>query len=233
MSWAARESDNVTVGSSPSGTSATVAPTAKRKLSVIGRPSTTAITKNPAPTTTAMIAMTRTTVCSCPASGLRGRTAPCVTAAMPARRVRPPVATTSASPCPSTTYVPAYSGPPESRPTVTLSPVSIDSSTLIRPAAVRTRSAETLSPASRTTTSPVTRSAASTIRVLPSRRTVVRTGRRSRSRSAARSARYSCANANAPLRTTTTAIAAASAGIRASQARAAATHSITAKKCTI
>ena len=54
-------SESVTVGSSPSGTRATVTPMAKRNPSPAGRPSASAMAKNTTPTPTAMSATTRTT----------------------------------------------------------------------------------------------------------------------------------------------------------------------------
>jgi hypothetical protein len=65
-------SDRVTVGSSASGTSATVTPMANTNPSLAGLPSSRASVKNTPPTPTAMAAMARTTRCSSWASGVVG-----------------------------------------------------------------------------------------------------------------------------------------------------------------
>ena len=66
-------SDRVTVGSRPSGTSATVTPIANRKPSVAGVPMSSAIAKNAAADArAAMTAIVRTTRSSSSASGPAG-----------------------------------------------------------------------------------------------------------------------------------------------------------------
>ena len=71
ISWAPCANDSVTVGSSPSGTSATETPTPNRKASAAGRPSSSAATPSTTPVSAAMNATTRTTRFSC--SGQRAR----------------------------------------------------------------------------------------------------------------------------------------------------------------
>jgi kynurenine formamidase len=154
---------------------------------------------------------TCTTLLSRKASGLGGRVARPVSAAMLARRVRAPVVTTMAVASPSTTWVPAWTGEPRMVRTGLLSPVSMDSSTASPADPTTSASAHTRSPAASRTTSPSTSSAASTMAGSPSRRTFALVGNRSRSFCAARSARYSWAKANSPLSTTTTAMAMAMA----------------------
>ena len=172
---------------------------------------------------------------TCPrrtASGLGGWCVRRVMAAMPASRVAAPVATTTASASPCATNVPALTVAPLSGRTGTLSPVSVDSSTARPSTRSRRRSAQMRSPAVRSTTSPRTSSAAATTCRAPSRRTVARNGSSSCSRCAARSARYSWANAKAALTTTMIAIATPSCGMPAATASAAAPHRSSAKKCT-
>ena len=91
-------------------------------------------------------------------------------------------------------------------------------------------SAEMRSPASRRTRSPTTSSAASISRCRPPRTTVARLEQIAES-SAARCARCSCTNANAPFASTTTKIATPSCGNPATNARSPAAQSISAKKC--
>jgi hypothetical protein len=73
MRWAPIANDSVTVGSSPSGTSATVTPMANRKPSEAGEPIASETPKKATPTPTAIMATVRTTRSSSWARGLRGR----------------------------------------------------------------------------------------------------------------------------------------------------------------
>ena len=221
------------MGRRPSGTRATVTPMAKRKPSLAGSPKSRETPKKLRPTPTARKATTRTTRASSPASGLGGRSTPAVRAAIPARRVAPPVACTRPTPSPVTTKVPAKRSSPSARRVGRLSPVSIDSSMRRSWPSTTARSAATRSPGVSSTTSPTTRSAASITSTLPSRRTVTRTGMRSPRRSAAFSARSSWTKANTPLMTTTMKMATPSWGRPATKASSPATQSMRAKKWTI
>ena len=145
-------------------------------------------------------------------------------------RCLPPVASTSPSAAPEVMYVPAKARSPARSVSGTLSPVSVDASTFTSSAVASVMSAGTRSPGERTTMSPTTTSAASTITGCPSRRTTTPTGSRSRRRSAARSARCSCTNANTPLTMITTRIATPSCGMPAMTASTPAAHSMRAKK---
>ena len=98
---------SVTVGSSASGTSATVTPTAKMKPCDGGLPSSREMPKNAAPTPRAITAMRRTTRRSSRASGVTGFGVAVLSSAISASRVWLPVASTIAWPSPSTTNVPA------------------------------------------------------------------------------------------------------------------------------
>ena len=95
------------MGSSPSGTSATITPTPSSSAEVTSDPITSEAVASRTPTDTAMSATTMTSLCSCTASGLGGRRASAVSAAMPARRVRVPIAVTTPAPSPWTAKVPA------------------------------------------------------------------------------------------------------------------------------
>ena len=141
-----------------------------------------------------------------------------------------PVATTTASPSPSTTKVPASTVSPARWRTGALSPVTRDSSTESECATVSLMSAPIRSPEARSTTSSRTSAIASMVRSAPSRRTRTRVGSRASSRSAERSARYSCANAKSALSTITTRMAVASGGIPPRRASAAATQSSSASR---
>jgi hypothetical protein len=59
--WAATDNDSVTVGRSPSGTNATVIPTAKMKPASGGVPSSSMSPKNTPPTPSATVEIVRTT----------------------------------------------------------------------------------------------------------------------------------------------------------------------------
>ncbi len=229
--WAPSASESVTVGRRPSGTRATVTPTAKRNPLRAPKPKSQAIRKNADPTASATAATTRTTRSSSIVSGLFGRTACWARSAMPASLVRAPVAVTTARPSPSTAKVPARTASPAATHWATLSPVTIDRSTASPWLATTRRSAEMRSPASIATRSPTTRSAASMSAGRPSRTTVARRGSIERSRAAAWPARRSWAKAKTPFTTTTTTIATASCGIPPTAASAAATHNRRAKKC--
>ena len=100
-------SESVTVGSKPQGTTATVTPTANRKPLEAGVPSSSAIEKNTTPTAIATAAMMRDTRSSSRRSGVGADRCDWVSFAMPASRVRAPVATTVAWASPSTMKHPA------------------------------------------------------------------------------------------------------------------------------
>ena len=84
-------SDRVTVGSSPSGTSATVTPIPKMNPSEAGTPRASIRAKNATPTAPAMSAIIRTRCPMSRSSGVAGRGC-CVSLAMPPSRVDAPVA---------------------------------------------------------------------------------------------------------------------------------------------
>ena len=86
MRCAPMASESVTVGSRPSGTSATVTPTAKRNPSVAGVPMSSAKAKNARPTPTASLLTVRTIRSSSRASGVADRLCSVVRCARPARR---------------------------------------------------------------------------------------------------------------------------------------------------
>jgi hypothetical protein len=225
-------SESVTVGSRPSGTKATVTPSAKRKPSASWIPTSSAMTKNTEPTATDTNAMTRTTRSNSSASGLGGRRPAAVIWAIRASRVEFPVAVTTPRASPSTANVPAKMVSPGCGVVGTLSPVSVDVSMDSPSTLAKHISAEMRSPALRTTTSSGTSSIASMLWRFRSRITVTRRGSKSRSRSPAFSARYSWKNANRPLTTMTTKIANPSCGMPARIAKPPATHGMTAKKWT-
>ncbi len=220
------------MGRRPSGTSATVTPIANRNPSRAPIPISVANRKKAPPTTTAIVAIVRTTRSSSCESGLLGRGFDRASWAIEARRVRGPVAITSAVASPSTRKVPAKAGSPRSRELGTLSPVSVEVSTEAASERSTRRSAGTRSPASSTIRSPTTTDSASITTATPSRITRARTGSSPRSEAAARSARCSCAKANAPFSTTTRKIAIPSWGIPAAKARPPAAQSNRAKKWT-
>jgi len=168
--------ESVTVGSSASGTNATVTPIANTNPSDGSLPNNSAIPKKNAPTPTATPAMVRTTWCSPTVSGVTGLAVTVASAAIVANRVAPPVAVTTAAADPSTTNVPANSGSFTAPGDGTLSPVSNDVSTKKQAALSTTASAGTRSPASTSSTSPTTTSSASTITGRPPRRTVTMVG---------------------------------------------------------
>ena len=165
----ARES--VTVGSRPSGTSATATPMANRKASRQEMPTTSERTKNRAPMPRAMVAVMRTILCSSSASGLVGASTLPVRDAISASRVWPPVTETTPSACPLTRKVPPKAVSPGVLATASLSPVSMDSSTSQPVARASRRSAGTRSPATSTTTSSGTSSVEWTLMTRRSRRT--------------------------------------------------------------
>ena len=223
-------SDKVTVGSRPSGTSATVTPMAKTNPSAAGLPSRSESTKKSPPTPTAMPATVRTRRCSSWVSGLGDSAVVVVSWAIDASRVDVPVAVTVASASPSTTNVPAYSATPASMVLGSLSPVSIDVSTSRLCAATVTASAGMRSPESSTIRSSTTTSAASIMIRRPSRRTDTSRGSMARSRSAAWSARFSWTKANTAFTTMTMKIATPSCGRPARSASPPAAQSMRAKK---
>ncbi len=224
-------SDRVTVGSSPSGTSATVTPIPKMNPSEAGTPRASIRAKNPTPTAPAMIAIIRTRCAMSRSSGVAGRGC-WVSLAIPPSRVRAPVAATCAVTRPWTRKQPAKTSSPAVASRGALSPVSVEVSTRADWASRHVMSAVIRSPATSMTTSPGTIRSAVTCCSWPSRRTVAYTGSRSRRPAAACSARFSCTNANTPLTSTTATMAAPRAGIPPTSARAAATQSSSAKKCT-
>ena len=227
---APQASERVTVGSSASGTRATVTPMAKMNPSSSGLPTSSEMRKKRPPTPRAITAVNRTTSCRPRVSGVTGFGDAVVSRAMPARRVCSPVATTTARPSPSTTNVPAYSASRAPTVTAALSPVSIEVSTRRRLATVTVASAGTRSPLSSSSRSSTTTSSASMICRRPSRRTVTRVGSMARRRSAARSALACWAKANTALSRMTAKMASPSSGRRATMASAPATHSMSAKK---
>ncbi len=152
---------------------------------------------------------------------------------MPARRLREPVATTTARASPSTTKEPAYTVSPRPGCAGTLSPVRLEASTASACTLPSWRSAETRSPSPSATASPTTRSSAGISTCTPSRTTVARRGSRSRSRSAACSALRSWTNANRPFSKMTKKTATPSCGSPATKAKAPATQNRSAKKWTI
>ncbi|GIU96902.1 MAG: hypothetical protein KatS3mg013_0705 [Actinomycetota bacterium] len=218
------------MGRRASGTRATVTPMPKTNPSAGGVPTRSAAPNEAVPTPMAMREMVRTTRWSSVVRGERGRRPAWARRAIPASRVREPVAVTWPTPSPAMTNVPAKAVPSAPTGEGSLSPVNVDVS-ISRPWATRTlRSAEIRSPGARSTTSPTTSSAASISTGAPSRTTVARRGSRARSRRAAVSARCSWAKANRPFRTITTKIATPSWGSPARNARPPAPQSIRAKK---
>ncbi len=107
MRWVARASESVTVGRSPSGTRATVTPTAKTKRSERLMPRKPATTKNSVPIPIDRTATRRVTLSSSRSSGLRSRLVRWARSAMRPNLVAIPVSVTAASPDPAVTYVPA------------------------------------------------------------------------------------------------------------------------------
>ena len=236
-------SARVSVGSRPSGTSATITPTENRNPSRAGVPSSTDTPKKSTPAATAEAPMMRTARSRSSFKGVGRRTTSPVSVAIPPSLVRAPVATTTACAEPAATNVPANTmsgasagsegasaGACASRATGTDSPVSIWWSTRspddsrIRP------SAEIRSPSRRTSMSPGTRSAAGTNVRRPSRRAATVSGISSARAAVAFAARSSWLKLNTPFTTTTTTIAAPSCGIPPMTASTAAAQSINAKK---
>ncbi len=99
----ARASDSVTVGSRPSGTSATVTPIANTKRSPRLIPANPATTRKSAPMQIARTATIRVRRSSSRSSGLRSRLVCCASSAIRPSRVPMPVAVTSPSPVPEVT----------------------------------------------------------------------------------------------------------------------------------
>ena len=166
--------------------------------------------KKAMPTPTAITATVRTTRSSSLASGLCGRRTVGSAAAMPASRV---VAAGGVDHAPRPRRrrrtMPAHMRSPVSGPTGTLSPVSIDSSTS-RPCDVepaRRRPGSGRPPRGRRRRRGTRSGARRGSTGAPSRSTMTRRGSMSPRRSAACSARRSCANAKAPFTRTTTMIA--------------------------
>ena len=164
----ASASESVTVGSSPSGTSATVTPIANTKRSVRPIPASVATTKNSPPIATASSATIRVRWSSSRSSGLRSRRVCWASSAIRPNRVAIPVAVTSASAVPAVTYVPAKTC--SSGATRADSPVSADSSARRSLAMRRSASAATRSPGASSNTSPGTTSSLAISTASPSRR---------------------------------------------------------------
>ena len=129
MRWAPMASDRVTVGSRPSGTTATVTPTANRKPSAAGIPISRATAKKVTPTPIATPAMTRDARANSRRSGVGACRCDWLRAAIAASRVCAPVLTTCARASPSTTKLPANNVSPAAGWSGTLSPVSAEVST--------------------------------------------------------------------------------------------------------
>lgn len=156
MRWAPMANDKVTVGSRPSGTSATVTPMANTRASDISIPISAAITAKNPPTPTAIADTLRTRRCSSISRGLSGLSEPDVSEAIVASRVWPPVADTTASTSPVTTKLPASTTDSGAIGSGTLSPVSIEVSTVAAPERITSASAGMRSPAESTSRSPTT-----------------------------------------------------------------------------
>ncbi len=182
-------SASVIVGSRPSGTFATMRPTANVNASSSGSPATSQpIGRNARPARTATRAMSHATRRTCSSSGLSSASTRSESAAIRPSSVCIPVANTSASPSPPTQAVPlntssraSSSGPVASansaeRKTGCDSPVSVDRSTSTAPSR-RRASAEIRSPSASRRMSPGTSVRASTVWRVPSRRTVACGGR--------------------------------------------------------
>lgn len=164
------------MGSSASGTRATVTPMANTKACWVGLSTSTETSRKIAPTLTAIAAVRRTTPRRPRVSGVSGLVVEVVSRAIPARRVCWPIAVTRAHVSPSTTNVPANSGSPLATPPASLSPVSIEESTSNRFSVSTTASAGTRSPLSSSAMSSTTTSSASITCRRPSRQTVIRVG---------------------------------------------------------
>ena len=214
-------SDTDSVAGSPSGTSATITPSANTNADTSGWPVCSRRANRAAPIATASAdtrrAMTATSRCN--GVFVRG-------AWSASRKIRPnsvtaPVAYTTALPAPDITVVPMNTQLRESsavtaavgsptRPTAELSPVSGALFTE-RPCASTTRqSADTASPASRTTRSPGTSAADGSSTRSPSRSTRQTCGTIAWSVCAVRSAEYSWAKPITAFSTTTPRMANAS-----------------------
>ncbi len=238
-------SARVSVGSSPSGTLATITPRANKNPSATGStPAVTPSTKNPTPKETARTVTIRVTRPISRWRGLGSSTTAWVRWAIVPISVRMPVARTTRRPLPATTPVPANTSSCRSGrgtlarlfPTAASlktgfgSPVSALWSTR-SPAADRSwPSAGTWSPSSSRTRSPGTSAVADRRISPPSRSAVISRGSISWSASTARSARYSWKKLNTPLTTITAKMAQPSSRIPAKKAKAPATQSRTAKK---
>ena len=176
-------SDSVSVGNSPSGTSATITPMANRNPSRAGVPSQSETPKNNNPAPTAKAAITFTAWSSSARSGVRPRTTSPVNRAMPPSNVSTPVLATTTSPEPAATNVPAKTRfvrsissvaasrriGSASRDSASDSPVSVELSTRRLVERTTRASAEMRSPSRRSTTSPGTSSAARIDERRPSR----------------------------------------------------------------
>ena len=237
--WTPIARERVTVGSSPSGTKATIIPRAKRNPSPGFIPA--ARTERPkmiTPTPTAIAETTRVTRSISRWRGLFSLPRSSVNPAILPNSVAIPVANTTATPFPAATVVPANTrfgnSQRESPDPVTASrvfrtgwdsPVRVDWSIRSSVSAITRASAETWSPSERRRMSPGTSSSAGICASPPPLRTRACRGRIRRSASAAFSALCSCQKPNAPLMRFTTSTATPIWGIPARNAIPPPTHS--------
>ena len=221
MRRAASAMASVTVGSSPSGTFATMMPMAKTRLTEVDRPMNRPITNTTRPIATASAAITRLRAAISFCSGDGGSTVVWVRWAILPKAVCIPVAKTSAFASPLVTEVPASSTlrlrsrsvsteGRASRDTGRASPVTVALLTRTPKPSTSRQSAGTSSPAVRKMTSPGTTSSDASTTVVPFRSALTWCGSRRCSAAIVSSARYSCQNEKAPLIAITATIAAAS-----------------------
>ena len=196
---APQASERVTVGSSASGTRATVTPMAKMNPSSSGLPTSSEMRKKRPPTPRAITAVNRTTSCRPRVSGVTGLGDAVVSRAIPARRVCSPRGHHDGTALALDDERPGIQRLAGTHRDSGASPVSIEVSTRRRLATVTVASAGTRSPLSSSSRSSTTTSSASMICRRPSRRTVTRVGSMARRRSAARSALACWAKANTAL----------------------------------
>ena len=207
-------SARVRVGSSPSGTLATMMPIMNTRLIHRGRPLTTPYRKKVIPMVQAMAVRMRTMRDTSRSSGEAVRRMVCDSPAMRPKRVRSPVANTTPRPVPRTTVQPAKarlahssrgrSSAAGSRRSGCDSPVSGEVSISSESLARMRTSAAILSPSASRRRSPGTTAAASTRSTRPARTTSAMGGKNCRSAAMARSARYSWKKLNRALSRPTT-----------------------------
>ncbi len=224
-------SASVIVGSSPSGTLATMSPMAKATASDAPSPASMPRGRKSRPTPRATSALMMATRRTCRSSGLGSRPTRSDSAAMRPSSVVIPVASTSARASPDVHSVPLNTVSGAVRGTGADSPVRAEISTSISPE-TRRASADIRSPSPTRTRSPGTRSAASTVAATPSRTTRAVMGMKAASASTDRSACLSCRKAKTAFSSTTAMTAMAMAHWDVAIARAAATHSNRASGCT-